>query len=191
MVQHQPYVISIRCFCLFTLLQYRTSVAALVTLWLRLLALNFRYKAVYNYKPQNSDELELREGDIVQVVEKCDDGWFVGMWFISLYIYKCYFECIILCIVETRHWSKALYKNGWNKKKKEKECFGFGRQLECISLFMYSQCNTCQTSQASTILFVTRKQKHILLIQVCHLTCHPYLDCLGITTDMSTVLKCT
>lgn len=84
MVQHQPYVI--RCFCLFTLLQYRTSVAALVTLWLRLLALNFRYKAVYNYKPQNSDELELREGDIVQVVEKCDDGWFVGMWFISLYI---------------------------------------------------------------------------------------------------------
>lgn len=38
----------------------------------------FRYKAVYNYKPQNSDELELREGDIVQVMEKCDDGWFVG-----------------------------------------------------------------------------------------------------------------
>ncbi|XP_024908880.1 vinexin isoform X2 [Cynoglossus semilaevis] len=38
----------------------------------------FRYKAVYNYKPQNTDELELREGDIVQVMEKCDDGWFVG-----------------------------------------------------------------------------------------------------------------
>ncbi|XP_068559581.1 vinexin isoform X3 [Cebidichthys violaceus] len=36
------------------------------------------YKAVYNYKPQNSDELELREGDIVRVMEKCDDGWFVG-----------------------------------------------------------------------------------------------------------------
>ncbi|KAM7391529.1 hypothetical protein PAMP_022214 [Pampus punctatissimus] len=35
------------------------------------------FKAVYNYKPQNSDELELREGDIVQVMEKCDDGWFV------------------------------------------------------------------------------------------------------------------
>ncbi|KAM9361035.1 vinexin isoform 2-T2 [Symphorus nematophorus] len=35
------------------------------------------YKAVYNYKPQNSDELELREGDIVQVMEKCDDGWYV------------------------------------------------------------------------------------------------------------------
>ncbi|XP_068422881.1 vinexin isoform X2 [Clinocottus analis] len=36
------------------------------------------YKAVYNYKPQNSDELELREGDVVRVMEKCDDGWFVG-----------------------------------------------------------------------------------------------------------------
>ncbi|XP_049619458.1 vinexin isoform X6 [Syngnathus scovelli] len=36
------------------------------------------YKAVYNYKPQNTDELELKEGDIVQVMEKCDDGWFVG-----------------------------------------------------------------------------------------------------------------
>ncbi|KAM9743242.1 vinexin [Menidia menidia] len=36
------------------------------------------YQAVYNYKPQNSDELELKEGDIVQVMEKCDDGWFVG-----------------------------------------------------------------------------------------------------------------
>ncbi|XP_056628774.1 vinexin isoform X2 [Triplophysa dalaica] len=36
------------------------------------------YKAVYNYKPQNRDELELKEGDIVQVIEKCDDGWFVG-----------------------------------------------------------------------------------------------------------------
>ncbi|XP_047448202.1 vinexin isoform X3 [Mugil cephalus] len=36
------------------------------------------YRAVYDYKPQNSDELELREGDVVQVMEKCDDGWFVG-----------------------------------------------------------------------------------------------------------------
>ncbi|XP_026177349.1 vinexin isoform X2 [Mastacembelus armatus] len=35
------------------------------------------YKAIYNYKPQNTDELELQEGDIVQVMEKCDDGWFV------------------------------------------------------------------------------------------------------------------
>ncbi|XP_031426842.1 vinexin [Clupea harengus] len=36
------------------------------------------YKAVYNYKPHNKDELELREGDILQVMERCDDGWFVG-----------------------------------------------------------------------------------------------------------------
>lgn len=44
-------------------------------------ALSLRYKAVYNYRPQNKDELELREGDIVQVMEKCDDGWFVGKEF--------------------------------------------------------------------------------------------------------------
>lgn len=43
--------------------------------------LSLRYKAVYNYNPQNRDELELREGDIVQVMEKCDDGWFVGKEF--------------------------------------------------------------------------------------------------------------
>uniref|UniRef100_A0A3Q3EA96 Osteoclast-stimulating factor 1 n=1 Tax=Labrus bergylta TaxID=56723 RepID=A0A3Q3EA96_9LABR len=36
------------------------------------------YQAVYNYSPRNEDELELREGDIVDVMEKCDDGWFVG-----------------------------------------------------------------------------------------------------------------
>ncbi|XP_028328734.1 sorbin and SH3 domain-containing protein 2 isoform X4 [Gouania willdenowi] len=36
------------------------------------------YQAVYNYMPCNDDELELREGDVVDVMEKCDDGWFVG-----------------------------------------------------------------------------------------------------------------
>jgi hypothetical protein len=36
------------------------------------------YRALYNYKPQNEDEVELSEGDIVYVMEKCDDGWFVG-----------------------------------------------------------------------------------------------------------------
>ncbi|XP_025048968.1 sorbin and SH3 domain-containing protein 1 isoform X29 [Alligator sinensis] len=36
------------------------------------------YQAVYSYTPQNDDELELRDGDIVDVMEKCDDGWFVG-----------------------------------------------------------------------------------------------------------------
>ncbi|XP_067876342.1 sorbin and SH3 domain-containing protein 1-like [Heterodontus francisci] len=36
------------------------------------------FQALYSYIPQNEDELELREGDIVDVLEKCDDGWFVG-----------------------------------------------------------------------------------------------------------------
>ena len=37
-----------------------------------------RYKAVFKYRPRNADELELREGDVISVMEKCDDGWFVG-----------------------------------------------------------------------------------------------------------------
>ncbi|XP_057590700.1 sorbin and SH3 domain-containing protein 1 isoform X10 [Hippopotamus amphibius kiboko] len=37
------------------------------------------YQALYSYIPQNDDELELRDGDIVDVMEKCDDGWFVGI----------------------------------------------------------------------------------------------------------------
>eukprot|EP00106_Octopus_bimaculoides_P002732 XP_014770174.1 PREDICTED: sorbin and SH3 domain-containing protein 1-like isoform X12 [Octopus bimaculoides] len=36
------------------------------------------YRAIYAYKPQNEDELELWEGDEVYVMEKCDDGWYVG-----------------------------------------------------------------------------------------------------------------
>ncbi|KAJ8248164.1 hypothetical protein GJAV_G00239010 [Gymnothorax javanicus] len=36
------------------------------------------FQALYSYVPQNEDELELREGDLVNVMEKCDDGWFVG-----------------------------------------------------------------------------------------------------------------
>ncbi|XP_050982824.1 sorbin and SH3 domain-containing protein 1 isoform X4 [Labeo rohita] len=36
------------------------------------------FQALYNYMPQNDDELELQEGDLVNVMEKCDDGWFVG-----------------------------------------------------------------------------------------------------------------
>ncbi|XP_070608047.1 sorbin and SH3 domain-containing protein 1 isoform X9 [Erythrolamprus reginae] len=38
----------------------------------------FAYRALYSYSPQNDDELELRDGDIIDVMEKCDDGWFVG-----------------------------------------------------------------------------------------------------------------
>ncbi|XP_078788279.1 sorbin and SH3 domain-containing protein 1 isoform X29 [Oryzias latipes] len=36
------------------------------------------FQALYSYVPQNDDELELQEGDLVSVMEKCDDGWFVG-----------------------------------------------------------------------------------------------------------------
>ncbi|XP_056619563.1 sorbin and SH3 domain-containing protein 2 isoform X1 [Triplophysa dalaica] len=36
------------------------------------------FQATYNYVPRNEDELELKDGDIVDVIEKCDDGWFVG-----------------------------------------------------------------------------------------------------------------
>uniref|UniRef100_A0A915D0U5 SH3 domain-containing protein n=1 Tax=Ditylenchus dipsaci TaxID=166011 RepID=A0A915D0U5_9BILA len=36
------------------------------------------YRALYPYKPEHSDELALLEDDIVFVVEKCDDGWFIG-----------------------------------------------------------------------------------------------------------------
>ncbi|KAM8859708.1 sorbin and SH3 domain-containing protein 1 isoform 9-T10 [Spinachia spinachia] len=36
------------------------------------------FQAIYSYAPQNEDELELHEGDLVSVMEKCDDGWFVG-----------------------------------------------------------------------------------------------------------------
>lgn len=42
-----------------------------------------RFQALYNYVPQNDDELELQEGDLVNVMEKCDDGWFVGMLYSS------------------------------------------------------------------------------------------------------------
>lgn len=31
---------------------------------------------MYNYRPVNSDELELREGDLIYVLEQCDDGWY-------------------------------------------------------------------------------------------------------------------
>ncbi|NXC01364.1 VINEX protein, partial [Orthonyx spaldingii] len=37
------------------------------------------YRALYQYRPQNADELELREGDRVDVMQQCDDGWFVGV----------------------------------------------------------------------------------------------------------------
>ncbi|XP_046395589.1 E3 ubiquitin-protein ligase SH3RF3 isoform X2 [Ischnura elegans] len=36
------------------------------------------YVALYPYKPQKSDELELRKGSVYTVTEKCQDGWFKG-----------------------------------------------------------------------------------------------------------------
>ncbi|XP_005112175.1 E3 ubiquitin-protein ligase SH3RF1-like [Aplysia californica] len=36
------------------------------------------YTALYNYKPQKEDELELHKGDHYTVSEKCQDGWFKG-----------------------------------------------------------------------------------------------------------------
>ncbi|XP_070384575.1 vinexin-like isoform X4 [Dermacentor albipictus] len=36
------------------------------------------YRVLYSYRPQHEDELELREGDTVLVIEKCDDGWYLG-----------------------------------------------------------------------------------------------------------------
>ncbi|XP_078522418.1 vinexin isoform X1 [Lissotriton helveticus] len=37
------------------------------------------YRALYHYSPHNEDELELMEGDLVDVMQQCDDGWFVGV----------------------------------------------------------------------------------------------------------------
>ncbi|XP_078381939.1 uncharacterized protein LOC144664646 isoform X2 [Oculina patagonica] len=37
-----------------------------------------RYRALFSYEPVNEDELRLEEGDEVIVLEKCDDGWYVG-----------------------------------------------------------------------------------------------------------------
>ncbi|XP_068277519.1 vinexin isoform X2 [Nyctibius grandis] len=37
------------------------------------------YRVLYQYRPQNADELELLEGDRVDVMQQCDDGWFVGV----------------------------------------------------------------------------------------------------------------
>uniref|UniRef100_A0AAY5EML6 RING-type E3 ubiquitin transferase n=1 Tax=Electrophorus electricus TaxID=8005 RepID=A0AAY5EML6_ELEEL len=36
------------------------------------------YLALYAYKPQKADELELRKGEMYRVSEKCQDGWFKG-----------------------------------------------------------------------------------------------------------------
>ena len=38
-----------------------------------------RFYVLYNYIPKHPDELELREGDVVNVTDQFDDGWFIGI----------------------------------------------------------------------------------------------------------------
>jgi len=37
-----------------------------------------KYVVLYAYEAGNEDELDLAKGDVVNVVETCEDGWFVG-----------------------------------------------------------------------------------------------------------------
>lgn len=43
--------------------------------WLHVLC---RFVALYNYKPQKEDEVELKKGDYYSVAEACQDGWLKG-----------------------------------------------------------------------------------------------------------------
>ncbi|CAF0897395.1 unnamed protein product [Adineta steineri] len=36
-------------------------------------------QVLYDYTPQNPDELEIHVGDIINIIEMCDDGWYCGM----------------------------------------------------------------------------------------------------------------
>lgn len=69
-------------------------------------AFQHRYQAVYNYLPRNEDELELKEGDIVDVMEKCDDGWFVGELFLEVDMRLCSFSDVHPnpCFCNQRGW---------------------------------------------------------------------------------------
>lgn len=42
------------------------------------IAVPIYYIAIYNYRPQKPDELELRKGEIYVVSAKCQDGWYRG-----------------------------------------------------------------------------------------------------------------
>lgn len=37
-----------------------------------------RHVSLYPYKPQKSDELELKRGQLYMVTECCKDGWYKG-----------------------------------------------------------------------------------------------------------------
>lgn len=36
-------------------------------------------QVLYDYSPQNPDELEIHVGDIINIIEMCDDGWYCGI----------------------------------------------------------------------------------------------------------------
>jgi len=38
----------------------------------------YRYRVLFDYTPRHIDELQINARDMVQVMEKCDDGWYVG-----------------------------------------------------------------------------------------------------------------
>jgi len=68
------------------------------------------YQALYSYTPQNDDELELRDGDIVDVMEKCVDGWVVGEcevcqaarpFEMQMSIFAEHLEAAFICRIET------------------------------------------------------------------------------------------
>ncbi len=40
---------------------------------------HFRCQVLYDYTPQNPDELEIHVGDIISIIEMCDDGWYCGI----------------------------------------------------------------------------------------------------------------
>ncbi len=56
---------------------------------------------------RNEDELELKEGDVIDVIEKCDDGWFVGKFFLVI--------TALLQMVYT--WDYSIWLNKWNVYK--------------------------------------------------------------------------
>lgn len=80
-----------------------------------------RFQATYNYVPRNEDELELKEGDIVDVIEKCDDGWFVGKVFIKVLQHCCkqhlicmWYLLVLLkynCCINVAHSGQELKQN--------------------------------------------------------------------------------
>ncbi|KAM5170035.1 vinexin [Mantella aurantiaca] len=38
-----------------------------------------KYRAIFPFSPNNSDELQLLAGDVVTVTQHCEDGWYVGV----------------------------------------------------------------------------------------------------------------